>query len=140
MLIDVRSIERARWIIEFIDHKVPRRIAEITHGAIYNKLTTAQKDNSDNIRNLDYDIIFSHNNITEIHPGELEDYSKEVADTYENKEDRIQAMLEKSESDSKKPMPLVEKLPVYFYEEGIESFSVRYQLRQSIAIKHVFRL
>ena len=43
MLIDVRSIERARWIIEFIDNKVPSRIAEITHGAIYNQAHNSAK-------------------------------------------------------------------------------------------------
>ena len=34
MVIDVRSIERASKILEFIHHHVPRKVSEVTHAAI----------------------------------------------------------------------------------------------------------
>lgn len=64
MLVDVRSIERAVKLTDFIDKYVPRGIAEITHAAIYNQLVTVSKDGgSKEISDIDFDEIFKQKNI-----------------------------------------------------------------------------
>jgi hypothetical protein len=59
-----------------------------------------------------------------------------ITEEYQDKDERIQAMMDKTREDSKKPLPKVEKFPVYFYEEGIEHFSMSCRMRQVIAMKH----
>lgn len=135
MLMDVRSIERASKLIEFIDKYVPRNIAQITHAAIYNQLITAstgQKDTFD----IDYDDIFNQKNIFVVDPEKAFRDAEEIAQKYQDKNERLQAIMQKTQDDSKKPLPKVEKFPVHFYEEGIKHFSMSCQMRQAIAIKH----
>ena len=62
----------------------------------------------------------------------------EFAEKYDNSEDRLQALMERTQENAKKPLPKVEKFPVHFYEEGIESFSTSCQMRQMIAMKHYY--
>ncbi len=88
MLIDVRSIERASRIIEFIDKYISCHIAKITHTAIYNKLVTALYPES----------------------------AKEI-------------IFQESQEKSKKPLPEVEKAPIYYYEEGIGFFEMACRFR-----------
>ncbi len=56
MLVDVRSIERAAKLIEFIDRYVPKSIAEVTHAAIYNQLISVSKDKmQEEVNDIDYE-------------------------------------------------------------------------------------
>lgn len=137
MFIDVRSIERASKLIEFINKYVSKNIAEITHAAIYNQLVTTF-DTKESINDIDYDDIFNQENVTVIDPEKTIREMNEFAEKYQNQEDRIQALMERTQENAKKPLPKVEKFPVYFYEEGIESFSTSCQMRQMIAMEHYY--
>lgn len=136
MLVDVRSIERAAKIIELIDKYVPKKVAEITHTAIYNKLITVNGNNQESVNDIDYDEIFSQMNITVIDPEKTIKESEKIAAQYKDKEERIQAIIQKTQDDAKKPLPEVEKFPIYFYEEGITAFATACRMRQMIAMKH----
>ena len=139
MLVDVRSIERARKLIEFIDKYIPKSVAEITHASILNQLVTVASNNArEGINDIDYDEIFNQKNIFVVDPEKAIRDAELIAEKYQNKDERLQAMMEKTREDSKKPLPKVEKFPVYFYEEGIEHFSMACQMRQVIAMKHHF--
>jgi len=137
MLIDVRSIERASKLIEFINKYVPKNVAEITHAAIYNQLITAPRDKTkESVGDVDYDEIFNPKDIFVIDSEETIRDTKLIAEKHQNQDERIEAVMNKTREDSKKPLPKVEKFPVYFYEEGIVQFSMMCQLRQVIAMKH----
>lgn len=139
MLVDVRSIERAKKLIEFINKHVPKTTAEITHAAIYNKLITISGgDIKENIGDIDYDEIFNQKNITVIDPEKAIQDANEIAKKYSDKEKRLEAMMQKTQDEAKKPLPSVEKFPVHFYEDGIHSFEMSCRMRQMIAMKHYF--
>lgn len=137
MLIDVRSIERAKKLIEFIDKHVSKKIAEITHSAIYNKLITVSGASaSEGVNDVDYDDIFNQKNITVIDPEKAIQDADAIAKKYTNKDQRLAAIIQKSQDEAKKQLPTVEKFPVHFYEEGIQSFEMCCRMRQMIAMKH----
>ncbi len=85
MLVDVRSIERAARIIEFIDKHISRDVIKITHAAIYNKLITAPSDHPELARDIDYDDIFNERRIVTIDPEKHIADMKSVASQYQNK-------------------------------------------------------
>jgi hypothetical protein len=135
MLMDVRSIERAEKIIQWVDKHLPRRVAKITDAAIYNQLITADP-NAPEKSEVDFDVVFNPNHMTVVDSGALFREAQVIAMQYEDKKERMQALLNRLEENSKKQLPTVEKLPVHYYEDGIESFKSACQMRQIIAMQH----
>ena len=136
MLIDVRSIERAAKMIAFIDQYIPKKVAEITHTAIYNKLITVAGDDMKSVMDIDYDDIFNQKNVTVIDPEESIQESNDIAAQYEDKKERLEVFCRQTEDKAKKPLPTVEKFPVHYYEDGIDSFKTTCSMRQMIAMQH----
>ena len=120
MIIDVRSIERASKILEFIHHHIPRKIAEVTHAAIYNQLITA--DSPEGAMLVDFSEIFNEKNITLIDPDKTMAEMEEIAALYEDKREALVVATEKTLENSRKPLPKVEKFPLYLYDEVDELF------------------
>ncbi|PIQ43420.1 MAG: hypothetical protein COV52_05335 [Gammaproteobacteria bacterium CG11_big_fil_rev_8_21_14_0_20_46_22] len=133
LLVDVRSIERAEKIIRFIDRKVPREVAAITHAAIYNRLITT---NPKNPTDVDYDEIFNEQRITVIDPENFLQDMTTTSKQYDDKDQAREAVFRQIEENAKKLLPEVEKMPVHYYEEGIASFKMTCQMRQFIAMQH----
>ena len=105
MLVDVRSIERASKLIEFINKYVPKNTAEITHAAIYNQLITASGDRAqEGISDIDYDEIFNQKNIFVVDPEKAIRDAELIAEKHQDKDERIQEMMKKTREDSKKPL------------------------------------
>lgn len=138
MLIDLRSIERAARIIEFIDKYVPRKIAEVTHAAIYNQLVTCPEKDPKKVRDIDYDEIFDECNITCIDPDKTIQESQEFMAQYKDKRRAFDAWAKETEERAKKQLPKVEKFPIYYYDEGIIHFETACRMRQVIAAQHFF--
>jgi len=138
MLVDLRSIERAVKIIEFINQHVPRAVVEITYTAIYNKLITADNDDLTSISEFDFDEIFNDERITIMNPDDIVSEMESAASQYENKDEAWQAAQRASDDAAKKPLPEVEKMPIYYYEEGIDHFETMCKFRQMIAAQHFF--
>lgn len=136
MVIDVRSIERASKILEFIYHQIPRKIAEVTHAAIYNQLITA--DSPEGAMLVDFTEIFDKQDITLIDPEKTIAEMEEIAALYEDKREALIVVTEKTLENSRKPLPKVEKFPVYLYDEVDElyHFETMCQIRQVIAMQH----
>lgn len=136
MIIDVRSIERASKILEFIHHHIPRKIAEVTHAAIYNQLITA--DSPEGAMLVDFSEIFNEKNITLIDPDKTMAEMEEIAALYEDKREALVVATEKTLENSRKPLPKVEKFPLYLYDEVDELFHFESmcQMRQVIAMHH----
>ena len=112
MLIDVRSIERAARVIEFINNHVPREIAEVTHASIYNELITATNNNPESLRDIDYDELFSDENITVIDPESHFLEAETLASQYEDKAEVFAIMTRRVQEKAKQPLPRAEKFPV----------------------------
>lgn len=136
MLIDVRSIERAEKMVEFINKHVSKQVAEITHAAIYNQLITVASTNPNSMMDIDYDELFNQKNVTVIDPEEFIRESSGIATQYTDKAERMEALLKKTEDNAKKPLPEVEKFPANYYEDGIDSFKTTCHMRQMIAVQH----
>ena len=136
MLIDVRSIERAARIIEFIDKHIPRNTVKITYAAIYNKLITAPSNHPESVRDIDYDDIFSEQRMITIDPEKHISNMESIASQCKNKQKAMEVISQETQELSKRPLPEVEKMPIYYYEEGIGHFETACRFRQAIAIQH----
>lgn len=136
MVVDVRSIERASRILEFIDRHVPRRVAEATDAAIYNQLITAETPES--AMRTDYSEIFSERNIISIDPEKTLLEMEELAEQYVDKQEALAIARQKIMDHAKKHLPVVEKFPLFFYDEkdGIKHFEMTCKMRQAIAMEH----
>lgn len=134
LLVDVRSIERAARIMEFLDRNVSRKVMKVTHAAIYNRIISAQDRNS--VRDVEYDEIFHPSNITIVDPKKSQEEIESIRAQYEDEEEAKEAIWKRGEENAKKPFPLVEKIPVHYYEEGVNSFEFVCQFRQVIAVEH----
>ena len=136
LLIDLRSIERAAEIILFMDKHISQTVIKITHAAIYNKLISTSHRKFKDITNIDYDDLFNEKRITFNDPEKKISETKAIFASHKNKEEAIKALSQKTEDDAKKPLPEVEKFPIYYYEEGITHFKTACQFRQIIATQH----
>ena len=136
MLIDIRSIERATKMLELINKYIPKKVVEVTHAAIYNKLITATGSDPKSTVDVDYDDIFNQKNVTVIDPEKIIQESHEIAAQYEDKEERLEALFQRTQDNAKKPLPKVEKFPAHYYEDGINSFNTTCSMRQIIAMQH----
>jgi hypothetical protein len=136
MLIDIRSIERATQIIEFINSYIPNTVTEITHAAIYNELITVTHQQPESARDIDYDDIFNEKRMTIIDPNKAAQEMEAISAQYDDKQEALKVLIKNSEEKSKKPLPKVEKFPVHYYEEGISQFEWLCKMRQMIAMQH----
>ena len=130
MWLDVRSHERATKAIVFFDRRIPRSAAQVTHAAIVNRLfgvTTATLPPLDTLFDEATSIAKDPEEILqEAAPlGAIPDVRERI--------DKAFALMDKK---SREPLPDVEKFPVHFYEEGIQSFETALRLRQIVAFEH----
>lgn len=135
MVIDLRSFERGCCIIEFIDRYIKRDVAELTHIATYNKMHLVTKKTIPAVMNIDYDELFSENNIhrPDIRFDKLMSDAKEV-DSLEGKQELMLKFMH--ESVTEKPH-LIEKYPAHYYEDGISSIRSILKFRQRLAQEHL---
>lgn len=136
MLIDIRSIERAARVVEWLNCYIPREIAEITDAAIFNRLITSSSRTVERLDEIDFDELFNEKQITVINPEKTFARFNAIMEQYEDKQYAMEVLAKKNLEEAKKPLPVIEKLPVYYYDEGIETFENTFQLRQFIALKH----
>ena len=136
VLIDVRSIERAIKLIQFINAHVPRDVAEVTHAGIYNGLIGLGQTSVKKLKeaDIDYDELFDETVIANSSEEKLQDHKALVAQY--GKEEAARIFFQHVEDSAKKPLPKVEKLPLHYYEDGIEKAEMMFTLRQVVALEH----
>ena len=131
--LDLRSFERAVCLVEFLDRYISRRIIKITHVATYNEFQSADINNFEKIWNIDYDELFADENMVIIDP-ELEwEKIQNLIAKGKNPEEKLALVCENSK---KQRMSLVEKFPIYYYEEGIERLDGCLKFRMALAFEH----
>ena len=136
MLVDVRSIERAARMIEFLDKHIPRTASEITAAAIYNKLVTTPAQDLQAVKDIDYDDIFNEQRTKVIDTEKFIVEINLIASQYADKEEAREAAFRATRENAKKQLPEVEKFPTHYYEEGISHFEIACRFRQMIALQH----
>lgn len=130
MWLDVRSHERATKAIVFFDRRIPRSAAQVTHAAIVNRLfgvTTATLP--------PLDTLFDEAKSIEKDPEEILQEAAPLGAIPDVRE-RIDKVFALMDQKSREPLPDVEKFPVHFYEEGMQSFETALRLRQIVAFEH----
>ncbi|BCA93729.1 hypothetical protein TUM19329_36610 (plasmid) [Legionella antarctica] len=135
MVIDLRSFERGCCIIEFLNHYISRDIAEITHIATYNKMHEITKKTITDVMNINYDSVFSEENMHR--PDMRFDKLMSEAEHIESIEEKQELMMNfMLESTAEKPN-LIEKYPVHYYEDGIDSIKCTLKFHQLLAHEHL---
>jgi len=121
MYLEARSIERALEGIIFFDKYIKKYMALVTDICIINKLFSGS-ENTANFDSLFAEavIIDPDKNIDEI--NSFVDQGKSIGSYFEKTK--------------KKALPLVERFPSYFYEDGIEILNSTLQSRQYVAMQH----
>jgi len=132
--LDLRSFERGLGMIEFLDQEIDRSLAQITHIASYNKVST--KADFKDITLLEFDKFFSEDTLTIRDPEEALQ-RLEAALEKEDDQDEKQKIVEHHFHDmAQHDLPLIEKYPIYYYDEGIESVRTTLMLRAIVALEH----
>jgi len=139
MHIDLRSIERAVAIVEFIDQKIKRDYVKISYMTIYNALFKVKnKDELNDIRKLDYNEIFDEAILSNCLPNVEVQQNAEIILPGSKKEASEEFPQKESEL-IKKPLPKIEKISVaHYYEDGIDAIKIPLRIRQIIARKHLY--
>jgi hypothetical protein len=130
MWLDVRSHQRATKAIVFFDRRIPRSAAQVTHAAIVNRLfgvTTATLP--------PLDALFDEAKIIEKNAEDILQAATQFG-TIPDVRERIDKVFAFMDQKSREPLPDVEKFPVHFYEDGIQSFETALRMRQIVALEH----
>ena len=121
--------------IPFFDAHLPRKLVELKHAEIVNRLFPATKTN----QQLTPDALFDRQIGTGIDLEALvQRLAKKVADIADPEEKR-KMLLENFKdftSRAEEPLPRIERLPVHYAEDGIGGFKLALQVRQLVAIQH----
>lgn len=131
LLLDLRSCERATAAIVFFDKHLPRTVAKVTDAEVVNKLF-AEAGNE----RLTPDRLFDRQASTNVDPEALVQRMIDLTADVQDPQEKIRIALEESQSRAKQRLPEIERFPLYYYEEGIESFETTLRLRQIVALQH----
>jgi len=132
LLLDLRSCERALLAIPFFDTHLPRKLVELEHAEIVNRLFPVTKEN----QQLTPDALFDGQIATGIDPAALVQRLTEKAADIADLKEKLRVIFETLTSRSEEPLPQIERLPVHYAEDGIVGFKLALQLRQIVAMEH----
>jgi len=130
MWFDVRSHERATKAIVFFDRRIPRSAAQVTHAAIVNRFFGVSTATLPPLNTL-----FDEAKIIEKNPEDILQAAAQFG-TIPDVRERIDKVFAFMDQKSREPLPEVEKFPVHFYEDGIQSFETALRMRQIVALEH----
>ncbi len=121
MYLETRSIERATEGILFFNKYIKKNIAEVTDVCIINKLFSVMQVATNN------DSLFDNAEI--IDPDKM---IKQIGIMVKQGRS-ISSIMEEQR---KKSLPIAERFPSHFYEDGIEHLKSALQSRQYVAMEH----
>ena len=130
LVLDLRSCERATLAIPFFDRHIPRGAAKVTEAEVVNRLFPVED------AKLAPDAIFDRQQSAARDP---EAALRAVAELTAQAQDPVEKLLIASEymdAQAKQPLPEVERLPVHYYEEGMQTFTTTLTIRQVVAYQH----
>lgn len=129
LILDVRSYERALAAIQFFDKHIPRPLARVTHGATVSRIFEVTESSASN-----FDVFFENNDkLVEINPNAFMDKAR-ASPLSKNGSPDLQAITSFLDNEMDQFFE-VEKFPIHFYEDGIESLRGSFIFRRTIAIE-----
>jgi hypothetical protein len=131
MLLDLRSCERATLAVPFFDKHLPRSVAKVTDAEVANKLFSAIEN-----QKLTPDAIFDHQVGTYRDPEAAVQRIVESTAHAQDPHEKIRIALDEMDSSAKRPLPEIERFPIHYYEDGIQSFGTALRIRQVVALQH----
>ena len=129
--LDLRSCERAMLAIPFFDEHLPRSVAKVREAEVVNKLFSAAEN-----QKLTPDILFDNQESVFCDPEAIIRRIKELTAHVQDPEEKINIVCEDLESQLRQPLPEFERLPIHYYEDGIQGITTSLQLRQVVALQH----
>jgi hypothetical protein len=129
LFLDLRSFDRAIEAIPFFDKHIGRTVARITHAAVVNRYFEAKEQFPPNL-----DRFFCSDEMIEINPDDsIAEIESSIEKCRIDGKSDFHSVFEKR---AKKALPEIEKFPVHFYEEGVESIKTVLRMRQIMAYQH----
>jgi len=131
-VLNVRSFERGSQAIEFFDQYIPRKIAELTHVTICNKLFPIEQASS--IESLDQ--YFEHTETLVKNPEKITQDLLELTSGIDSQQERSEVASQYIDKLKNEPIQELEQFPVYFYKEGIEQVKMHLNFSKTVAYQH----
>jgi hypothetical protein len=128
--LDLRSCERAVQAIPFFDQHIPRKVAKVTEAEHVNRLFSAEE------AHLTPDMLFDRQQTPVADPEAFVEKLTELAASALDPAEKYRITMEYINARAKNPLPEIERYPIHYYEEGIQSFENSLRLRQILAHRH----
>jgi hypothetical protein len=130
MVLDLRSWERAVLAIPFFDKHIPRSAAKVTEAEVVNRLFSSEE------AQITPDQLFDRQETPAADPeAVLREIAEQVA-VVQDPQEKLALATESLEARAKRPLPEIERFPIHFYEEGIQTFETTLKMRRIIAYQH----
>ncbi|HEV3117047.1 MAG TPA: hypothetical protein VGY58_08355, partial [Gemmataceae bacterium] len=130
LLLDLRSIERAVAAIVFFDKHLPRSVTRAFEAEVVNRLFPLED------ARVTPDSIFDRGNSVCMDLEAAMERMKELVAHVEDPHERLRLAVEDMLSRAKQRLPEIERFPIHYYQEGIESFTASLRMRQIVALQH----
>jgi hypothetical protein len=131
LLLDLLSCERALAAIPFFDKHIPRSATRVTEADIVNRLFAA-----DEMGDPTPESFFDQQPSTFTDPDAEVRRIKEMVAPIRDPEEKLRVALEDMETRAKRPLPPIERFPIYYYEERLDGFFAALKMRQIVALQH----
>jgi hypothetical protein len=132
VVLNLRSFERATNALVFFDHHLPRTVARVTAMTVSNRLLSTAEAAS--LGSLDQ--YFDHAEVAVQDPASLLHEVTELVARTPDLPERF-ALLDQYLTDrAHAPVPVMERLPVHYYEDGIRAVEALLGMRQVRAMHH----
>ncbi|MDM8528227.1 hypothetical protein QUF58_08435 [Anaerolineales bacterium HSG24] len=132
VVLNLRSHERALIAIEFFDQHIPRDVAKLTDMTTINRLF-----NIPEMANLvPLDNVFNKYQLTVTDPDKMIKDMEAIAERASNQMESITMLNDYLAKREKQPEPIMEKRPLYFYEDGISSIKLQLKIHHIVSMKH----
>ena len=132
VVLNLRSFERATNALVFFDHHIPRTVARVTAMTVSNRLLSTAEAAS--LGSLDQ--YFDHAEVVVTDPAfllhDVEALVARTPDLHERFALLDRYMTERAQA----PVPVMERLPVSYYEDGIRAVEALLGIRHVIAMHH----
>ncbi len=130
MVLDLRSCERATLAIPFFDRHIPRSVARVTEAEVVNRLFSADESG------ITPDQIFDRQETVACDPEASVRAVAELTAHVQDPQEKFRIAAEYMDARARQPLPEIERFPIHYYEEGIQTFTTTLTIRQIIAFQH----
>ena len=133
MILDVRSLTRLLYAVEFFGKRINPHIAKATHLRLVNKLFSETENNQH--LNQSFDLLFDQE-ISQPNHKEINNTIYNIFQEYPDEEEQIQALSNYIDTISNDILPEIEELLIDYYTDGIDQLNFCLQTRQIYALEH----